>query len=336
MIVTSNLKNKNCIKCLGVFELKYSKVIILEQAINKDLAYLTSVFYGEKLFSFINIKSEKDPKARELYKWWFQMSESMVRFFFVQLLNALDYLHKMNFIHRDIKLEHLLITKNFQIKLADFALSMAVPGGGDFKLTSAGTSVYMGPEFFNQNNNKTIQVKDAFKIDYYAAGIVLYKLLFNDFILSKKKDDPIEYNELVKQIMDVQNKYSFRNRYNLSEDLKKLLLRLTDKDIAKRAHLSEIMCNPWIKTNEERTQFLYEIHDNDYLKFLIELQKIDQIKGLLTLDQEDKKFSMDKKAKVFHHAYVVQEKNVESKENPKIKKQKKQVHLFRPKSRRAL
>ena len=58
MLITSNLNNKNCIKCYGCFDMPFSRIIVLERAVNKDLKFLTDLFYQGKLFSYINFKQE--------------------------------------------------------------------------------------------------------------------------------------------------------------------------------------------------------------------------------------------------------------------------------------
>jgi len=52
-----------------------------------------------------------------------QLSEEVVRTYFIQLLDALEFLHKNNMAHLDLKLENLMIGKEYMLKLIDFDLS---------------------------------------------------------------------------------------------------------------------------------------------------------------------------------------------------------------------
>jgi serine/threonine protein kinase len=274
-IITNNLRNKNCIRGYGYFELPSSFILILEYATNRDLSVCTSYFYQQKLFTTNLELKETQLKS---YTWFYFMSESLIRFFFIQILNALDYLRKMNFIHKDLKLENLLLMKDFQIKLSDFALSTGVPLGGEYKISYSGTANYMGPECFE--DKRTVLVKDAYKIDYYALGVILHKLFTNTYVI---KADPttkaIDVNKLKETLEMIKNPEYFYERRdkNFSEDIFKLINRLLEKDVKRRADLSEIIHHPWVNKNVEELRFIYSIHDHyDFsLKFLLELQKMD-------------------------------------------------------------
>ena len=51
------------------------------------------------------------------------MSESEAKFYFIETLLAIEYMHSKNVIYRDIKPENILLDKNGHIKIADFGLS---------------------------------------------------------------------------------------------------------------------------------------------------------------------------------------------------------------------
>lgn len=50
------------------------------------------------------------------------LSEEEAKFYISELIMAVDSVHKMNFIHRDLKPDNVLIGKDGHIKLSDFGL----------------------------------------------------------------------------------------------------------------------------------------------------------------------------------------------------------------------
>lgn len=91
--------------------------------------------------------------------------EKLVRTYFRQLIEGIEYLHSNNVAHLDLKLENLLLGKDFKLKIADFDLSHV---RGDPKINTRGTVYYRAPELLDQ---KCVDVEAA---DVYAAGIILF------------------------------------------------------------------------------------------------------------------------------------------------------------------
>ena len=93
-----------------------------------------------------------------------------MRKYFSQLILALEYCHKENIIHRDIKPDNLLIDGEDNIKLSDFGVSQQLidPDGNDQIKSNAGSAYFYSPEatignMYKGRNN-----------DIWACGITLY------------------------------------------------------------------------------------------------------------------------------------------------------------------
>ena len=99
-----------------------------------------------------------------------------------QVLDALDYAHRMQTVHRDIKPANILIGRDGEIKLVDFGLAEilatnAYAGG-------AGTYAYMAPEDFAEEDRSDSQS------DIWAVGVTLYEMVAGQrpFQVAKVKD----------------------------------------------------------------------------------------------------------------------------------------------------
>jgi len=72
------------------------------------------------------------------------MGEDAGRFFLTQMLDSVDFMHSRRVVHRDLKLENILIDDNLNLKLADFGF--AVYKNIDTLNSYRGTMTYMAPE----------------------------------------------------------------------------------------------------------------------------------------------------------------------------------------------
>lgn len=87
-----------------------------------------------------------------------------------QLCDAMSYAHKAGVVHRDIKLENIMLTRQGDVKLMDFGLAKAISGSPDKSLVISGTPAYMSPE--------QIEGKDIdHRTDIYSLGVMLFLLL---------------------------------------------------------------------------------------------------------------------------------------------------------------
>jgi serine/threonine protein kinase len=183
----------------------------------------------------------------------------------------------MNFLHLDLKLNNLLISRNFDLKLSDFGLSCDASNCGKFKLNNAGTLNFMSPEHFD-SNIKEIPYTEAFKTDYYSLGVILFKMLTDHFPVKIEKNMEVknkidELNIILKKLSDpefFQINYP-RGKSITSYEVVKLLKGLLETDIEKRLDLDNIQNYEWPKIKEEEIRNLIEDNENDYLKYLIEL-----------------------------------------------------------------
>ncbi|KAF7725486.1 serine/threonine-protein kinase KIN2 [Apophysomyces ossiformis] len=160
-----------------------------------------------------------------------KLREKQARKFARQILSALDYCHRNSIVHRDLKIENILITRDEDIKIIDFGLSN-VYSPSRLLNTFCGSLYFAAPEL--------LQAKQYIgpEVDVWSFGVVLYVLVcgrvpFDDTRL------PALHAKIKSGIVDEYPDH-------LSKDCVDLLTRLFVVDPKRRATLSEVRSHPWM------------------------------------------------------------------------------------------
>lgn len=144
-----------------------------------------------------------------------------------QTLEALDYAHQQGILHRDLKLDNILLTQEGYPKIADFGLAKEKNEEKE-KLTASGillgTAPYMAPEQAKGNTHAI----DA-QTDIYAMGVCLYVLLTNHYPF-EAKTLPQLLHKIIHELPTDPSAYSSV----LHPDLKAILFKSLEKEKAKR------------------------------------------------------------------------------------------------------
>ena len=114
-------------------------------------------------------------KGCDLYPFFREngpFDENSVRFLSAQIVMALGHLHNRGYIHRDLKLENIMVQENGYVKLIDFGLSKFLKRD-IYTWTKAGTANYMAPELFDADNNH----KHDKNVDWWSLGCLMYELV---------------------------------------------------------------------------------------------------------------------------------------------------------------
>lgn len=164
----------------------------------------------------------------------FPLTESRTRDLLRQLIPAVDYLHKLGIIHRDIKLDNILLDKAWTLKLIDL-------GGAEIigqKQSAFGTLFYMAPEMLAKE-------KYTYKVDVWSIGALMYRLLAGDgnFPFGNCNTPKSRYRRLVESYqinLDPLN--------NWSQDCASLVFSLLTPSPVKRLELVDAMNHEWFNT----------------------------------------------------------------------------------------
>ncbi len=156
----------------------------------------------------------------------------------IQIVESVKYCHQHGIIHRDIKLENILINSHMKIKLTDFGLCIIKEYEDDYFYDEVGTARYTAPEILEGDGyNETI--------DIWGIGIIFFMLLTGDYPFDGSKRKSI-----FKRIM---NKTIHYDLYNLSKSEIHLLKKILCKDPEYRIELKDITRHKWFVESSLQT-----------------------------------------------------------------------------------
>ncbi|XP_077311968.1 ribosomal protein S6 kinase alpha-4-like isoform X2 [Lithobates pipiens] len=151
-------------------------------------------------------------------------SEDAVCFYSGEVILAIEHLHKLGIVYRDIKLENILLDSDGHVVLTDFGLSKEFMAEECERTYSfCGTTEYMAPEIIRG------QAGHGKSVDWWSLGILIYELLTgaSPFTLEGEKNSQ---SEVSKRILKMEPSYSS----SLSLEARDLLQKLLRKDPKKR------------------------------------------------------------------------------------------------------
>lgn len=159
-----------------------------------------------------------------------RLKEKQARKFGRQIASALDYCHRNSIVHRDLKIENILISKTGDIKIIDFGLSNLFSPRNLLK-TFCGSLYFAAPELLQAKQYTGPEV------DVWSFGIVLYVL-----VCGKVPFDDQSMPQLHAKIKKGHVEYPPW----LTPECRNLISRMLNTDPSQRATLAEIMTHPWM------------------------------------------------------------------------------------------
>jgi serine/threonine protein kinase len=152
-------------------------------------------------------------------------------------------MHSKAIAHRDLKPENILLDSDLNIKIADFGLSGYIDEEGQMA-TIVGTNSYKAPEVHRAETSY-----DGEKVDWFAAGIVLFIMVAGHFPFIKAVPGDAYYKFIIENQGDLYFKKVFKNRPEdfFSKDLKDLILNMLNPDPEFRFNGAEVTNHNWSK-----------------------------------------------------------------------------------------
>ena len=160
---------------------------------------------------------------------------------FLKIAEAIQFCHKHNICHRDLKLENILLDKNFCPKVSDFGLSCE---NAPNLVQNFGTEVYKPPEVGKSPY-------DGFKVDIFCLGTILIILVLGIKGFGKPNSKDTYYSKIYNKQFHLYWKlidpFAKSKGVTLSEEFKKLYIKMVNYKACNRPNIDEILNDPWLK-----------------------------------------------------------------------------------------
>uniref|UniRef100_A0A8C8LN59 Rho-associated protein kinase n=1 Tax=Oncorhynchus tshawytscha TaxID=74940 RepID=A0A8C8LN59_ONCTS len=175
----------------------------------------------------------------------YDVPEKWARFYTAEVVMALDAIHSLGFIHRDVKPDNMLLDRHGHLKLADFGTCMKMDSTGMVHCdTAVGTPDYISPEVLKSQGGDGYYGREC---DWWSVGVFIFEMLVGD--------TPFYADSLVgtySKIMDHKNSLNFPDDVEISKDAKNLICAfLTDREVRLgRNGVEEIKRHPFFKNDQ--------------------------------------------------------------------------------------
>ncbi|KAG0650580.1 serine threonine-kinase [Hyphodiscus hymeniophilus] len=163
---------------------------------------------------------------------------------FTQLVGAVSYVHNCSCVHRDLKLENILLDKNENVKLVDFGFTREYEGKASYLQTFCGTVCYSAPEMLKGEKYA------GEKVDVWSLGVILYALLTGELPFDDDDD-----NVTRTKILSDDPKWPD----HLTTDARSLLSILLSKRPLIRPALSDILTHPFLSEHAPQQQAILKL-----------------------------------------------------------------------------
>jgi len=212
----NNAKLKNEISILRL--LKHPNIMRLYETFNTNdyVLIVMELCSGGDLLSYVRKRRRVD--------------EQVAKLIFKEILDGLAHCHSKGIIHRDIKLDNILLNEQGHVKIGDFGVSKKIVKGRKL-IDRCGTPAYIAPEILQGKGY------EGEKADIWSAGIVLYAMIYGNFPF---KGNTVE--DLEKAILSG----NFEMPNDTSPEARDLISKLVVLDPNIRPGINEILQHQWM------------------------------------------------------------------------------------------
>lgn len=183
---------------------------------------------------------------------------------FTQLVGAVTYVHNSSCVHRDLKLENILLDKHENVKLCDFGFTREYEGKASYLQTFCGTICYSAPEMLKGEKYA------GEKVDVWSLGVILYALLCGELPFDEDDD-----NATRTKILTTEPKWP----EHLTPDARSLLGVLLSKRPIIRPSLPDILAHPFLAEHAPQQQAILKLQQPPPFATSLEKETLERMRS---------------------------------------------------------
>ena len=190
------------------------------------------------------------------------LGEEYAKILFKKILLGIQYCHKKNICHLDIKIANILLDDKYNPIINDFGLSRAIKKEGIFIPYKGehGTKYMMCPQMFEEKSSYY-----GIDADIFGLGVLLYEIVLNKRGFINAKDE--SYDNI--KIGNYQ-KYWEENldSRNLSKEFKDLFIKMVAYEPKERLSINKILEHPWFNSINDKSKEEYIKFENEFINYM--------------------------------------------------------------------
>lgn len=178
------------------------------------------------------------------------LDEKLSRTFFRQIVGGVEAMHNQSLAHRDIKPQNVLLTSDFQIKIADFGSSKRFRSDQLMKTSRVGTRGYQAPELLLQRGYTT-------KCDIFSLGVLLFVSLTKHPPFKQAIQEDPWFRQIAKK--DYKNFWRKHPKDSLSKSCCDLIVKMLCYQPLDRYTIQQAKSHPWLQEEIYTTEQLSDV-----------------------------------------------------------------------------
>lgn len=228
MSVLLTISHPNIVRTYDIFDERHRILVVM--------AFVS----GGDLFEYVIQRGALDERTAKHAMW--------------QVMTGVSYLHDHNIVHRDIKLENVLVTQNdpLRLQLTDFGFANYIDPSSEAPARDlnsfVGTGSYMAPEVIDGRGHGT-------PVDIFAAGVVMFRLLAGHMPFRA-----ISLRESYELALAERADFGSKPWQGLSTEARLLCRTMLSADPGCRPSARNVLAHDWFVKDEA---FLHEAADSE-------------------------------------------------------------------------